>query len=161
MLKIRTTLSLVFLALTLLAAFQVVPARAAVNSNPSYDPADSAAVISNQGASTHQANAPVPAVPSTLQLCVNTPFGAVASVYACLIPSQIPAAVNINPGGFAIRYFKVFSSPNPDPQVRCVDAPNGAVASAFACPNPSQIPAPVVDTRPENAHPRIPVDRRR
>jgi hypothetical protein len=139
MLKIWAFISLVVLALILMAAYQFVTASAQVNSNPSSDPAN---VIRSQGGSTDQLNAPVPANPSTVQPCTNTPFGALASVYACLNPGQIPAVVISNPGA-STRWFKPVASPNPDPHVRCVDAPFGAVASAFACPNPSQIPAPV------------------
>jgi hypothetical protein len=139
--KIRTLLSLVILVLLIVAAYPFGSASARVNSNPSYDPADSAVVIRYAGESARQMNAPVPADPYSLQLCVNPPFGAVASVYACPNPNQVPAFVNSDPGE-STNKLNVPGSSNPGTQVKCVNAPFGAVASVFACPNPSQIPLP-------------------
>jgi hypothetical protein len=125
MLKIRTFLSFVVLALMLMTTYQFVAARTEVISDPSFDPAS---VISNHAGSTNPFVVPGPSYPSKFVECVDMP-GMIGSVVACPNPSQIPVQ------------FVVAVPSYPATFIECIDMP-GVVGSVVACPNPSQIPAP-------------------
>ena len=139
MFKIRTIPSLVVLALILMATFQFASAKTEDNPSHSYDPAN---MIRNQAASTSPLNAPLIPNHLTQEECVDAPFGAVASVYACPNPSQIPLPVRWDLGRKASKTLNTSAPTNPSTELKCVNPPFGGVASVYACPNPSQIPLP-------------------
>ena len=124
MLKIRTILLPVGLALFLMPIFWFMTAKTEVISNPSNDPAS---VISRKGGSGNQFEVTGPSYPAKFVDCAD--IGVFASVVACANPSLIPA------------HFEVPAGPTyPAKFVECVAM--GVVGSVVACPNPSQIPAP-------------------
>jgi hypothetical protein len=137
MLKIRTLLSLVVLALMLMTTYQFVAARTEVISNPSFDPAT---VISNHAGSPNPFVVAGPSYPTKFDECIDMP-GVVGSVVACPNPGQIPAPIE---AAGSPNTSKVLAAPGPafpSSPIECIDMP-GVVGSVVACPNPGQIPAP-------------------
>ncbi len=139
MLKIRTFISLVVLALILMATYQFVAAKTEINPGHSNDPAS---VIRNQGVSTGPLNAPLRTNLLTQEECVDMPFGAVASVYACPNPSQIPVPEWRNQGAKASKTLNAPAPTKTSTPEECMNMPFGVVASIYACPKPSPIPLP-------------------
>jgi hypothetical protein len=139
MFKGRTITSLVVLTLSLMTNVQHVAARREVNPSYSYNPAS---VIRSQVVAASLLNVPV--APDTLPHaeCVDFPYEAVASVYACSDPSQTTTPEWWNQAAIASITLNAYAISNPSPLLKCTNMPFGAVASVHACPDPSQIPLP-------------------
>ncbi len=140
MLKNRNFVSLVIVVILLISMTQLAAAK--IEAYPKPAPTMVKA-IGKQLTVRMSVKGPLLPTPIAYETCINMPYGAAASVYACPNPSQVPVPRGWHQEDKLSKTSHLNAPSELTAHETCIDMPFGAAASAYACPNASQIPAPV------------------
>jgi hypothetical protein len=139
MLKNRNFVSLVIVVILLISITQLAAAK--IEAYPKPAPTMVKA-IGKQLTVRKSVNGPLFPTPIAYETCIDMPYGAAASVYACPNPSQVPVPRGWHQEDKLSKASRLYAPSELSAHETCIDMPYGAVASAYACPNASQIPVP-------------------
>ena len=139
MLKNRNFVSLVIVVILLISITQLAAAKTEVYPKPA--PTRVKAMM-KQLTVRKSVKGPLLSTPIAYETCIDMPYGAAASVYACLNPSQVPVPRGWHQEDKLVKNSRLNAPSELSAYETCIDMPFGAAGSVYACPNPSQVPVP-------------------
>jgi len=139
MLKNRNFVSLVIVVILLISITQLATAKTEIYPKPAPTMVKK---IGKQLSTRKSVEDSLLPTPIAYETCIDMPYGAAASVYACPNPSQVPVPRGWHQEDKLSKTPRLNAPSELSAYETCIDMPYGAAASVYACPNPSQVPVP-------------------